>query len=65
MSCSPIATAAISSSRCPTRRSSTGSHDAIRTDREGYVHAPGGPGLGIELDWQAIESAAIMTYEVR
>ena len=37
----------------------------IRTDREGYVHAPAGPGLGIDLDWQAIESAAIMTYEVR
>jgi L-alanine-DL-glutamate epimerase-like enolase superfamily enzyme len=42
-----------------------GAKNAIRTDGQGFVHAPPGPGLGIDLDWPAIESAAIMKYEVR
>ena len=42
-----------------------GAETVIRTDAEGYVHAPPGPGLGIDLDWTAIESAAIMKYEIR
>jgi L-alanine-DL-glutamate epimerase-like enolase superfamily enzyme len=42
-----------------------GSHDVIRTDAEGYVHAPPGNGLGIEVDWAAVEAAAILKYEVR
>ncbi|HEY3109277.1 MAG TPA: enolase C-terminal domain-like protein, partial [Chloroflexota bacterium] len=25
-------------------------------DREGYVHAPRRPGLGVEIDWRAIDA---------
>jgi L-alanine-DL-glutamate epimerase-like enolase superfamily enzyme len=42
-----------------------GAHDVIRTDKEGYVHAPPGDGLGIGIDWPAIEKAAILKYEMR
>ncbi|WP_342643316.1 mandelate racemase/muconate lactonizing enzyme family protein [Rhodoligotrophos ferricapiens] len=41
-----------------------GALDVIRTDREGYVHAPSGPGLGIGIDWTAVERATLMTYAV-
>ena len=41
-----------------------GALDVIRTDAEGYVHAPDGPGLGIRTDWEAVEAAAFLTYEV-
>jgi L-alanine-DL-glutamate epimerase-like enolase superfamily enzyme len=41
-----------------------GSHDVIRVDREGYVSAPDGPGLGIGVDWEAMERAAVLTYEI-
>jgi len=40
-----------------------GSLNAIRTDKEGYVHAPDGPGLGIRTDWAAMEKAAFLLYE--
>jgi len=30
-----------------------------RPDRDGFVHAPPGPGLGIGIDWAAITSASI------
>ena len=40
-----------------------GSIDVIRTDQDGYVHAPDGPGLGIRTDWEAVEAAAFLTYE--
>jgi len=36
-----------------------GMHDVIRTDNEGYVHAPQGPGLGCRVDWSAMEAASI------
>lgn len=42
-----------------------GSLDVIRTDKEGYVHAPLGPGLGIGIDWPAIRSATLISYELR
>jgi L-alanine-DL-glutamate epimerase-like enolase superfamily enzyme len=42
-----------------------GSLNWIRTDKEGFVHAPKGPGLGVEVDWPAIEKATVMRYEVR
>lgn len=42
-----------------------GASDVIRTDREGYVHAPPGDGLGISLDWKAIEAASILKFEIR
>lgn len=38
--------------------------DVIRTDAEGYVHAPEGPGLGARMDWEAIDAASFLTYEV-
>jgi L-alanine-DL-glutamate epimerase-like enolase superfamily enzyme len=41
-----------------------GARNVIRTDSEGYVHAPDAPGLGIETDWDAVEAAAFLTYEV-
>lgn len=27
-----------------------------KIDGEGYMHAPGGPGLGVEIDWDYIEN---------
>ena len=41
-----------------------GVRDAIRTDSAGLVHAPQGPGLGIRVDWEAVEAATILHYEV-
>jgi L-alanine-DL-glutamate epimerase-like enolase superfamily enzyme len=42
-----------------------GSLDVIRTAPDGHVHAPPGDGLGIRVDWEAIERAAILRYEIR
>jgi L-alanine-DL-glutamate epimerase-like enolase superfamily enzyme len=42
-----------------------GSLNTIRTDKEGFAHAPPGPGLGVEVDWPAVEKATVMRYEVR
>ncbi len=36
-----------------------GIKNAIRTGKDGYVNAPQGPGLGIQVDWEAIKSATI------
>ncbi len=36
-----------------------GALDVIRTDQEGFVQAPRGPGLGIGIDWPAIEAASL------
>ena len=33
--------------------------DVIRTDREGFVQAPSGSGLGIGIDWNQIEAASL------
>ena len=41
-----------------------GVRDVIRTDAEGLVHAPPGPGLGIRVDWEAVEAATVLHYEV-
>ncbi len=38
-----------------------GMNDVIRTDSDGYVTAPTGPGLGVEVDWKAMEAATIHT----
>jgi len=40
-----------------------GSLNAIRTDKDGFVHAPDGPGIGIRTDWKAMEKAAFLVYE--
>jgi L-alanine-DL-glutamate epimerase-like enolase superfamily enzyme len=42
-----------------------GATDVVRTDAEGYVHAPPGTGLGVGIDWPAIEKASLLRYEVR
>lgn len=34
----------------------------IRTDKDGYVHAPTGNGLGIELDWDVIDKITLKHY---
>jgi L-alanine-DL-glutamate epimerase-like enolase superfamily enzyme len=41
-----------------------GSLDVIRPDREGMVRVPDGPGLGVRVDWPAVERAAILRYAV-
>jgi L-alanine-DL-glutamate epimerase-like enolase superfamily enzyme len=40
-----------------------GSLDPIRTDREGWVHAPPGHGLGVRVDWPTIEAASIAVFD--
>jgi L-alanine-DL-glutamate epimerase-like enolase superfamily enzyme len=35
--------------------------DAIRTNQDGHVMAPTGPGLGVEVDWKAMSAATIHT----
>jgi L-alanine-DL-glutamate epimerase-like enolase superfamily enzyme len=42
-----------------------GATDVIRTDKEGFVHAPPGAGLGIGIDWTAMEMASILKFEVK
>lgn len=34
-----------------------GTKEVIRIDKDGYVHAPKKPGLGIEIDWKQVEKA--------
>ncbi len=41
-----------------------GSLDVIRPDREGLVRVPDGPGLGVRVDWPAVERAAILRYAI-
>jgi len=41
-----------------------GAIDVIRTDSEGYVNAPNGPGLGGKMDWDTIKKTAFASYEV-
>ena len=35
-----------------------GTKDVIRIDKEGYVHAPKKPGLGLEIDWAQVDKGA-------
>jgi L-alanine-DL-glutamate epimerase-like enolase superfamily enzyme len=41
-----------------------GAVNPIRVDAEGHVRAPDGPGLGIELDWEQIDSATLASFTV-
>lgn len=41
-----------------------GSLDVLRTDKEGYVHAPPGAGLGVGIDWEAVKRATILSFEI-
>lgn len=38
-----------------------GTKDVIRIDKEGYVHAPQKPGLGVEIDWKQVEKGTEVT----
>jgi L-alanine-DL-glutamate epimerase-like enolase superfamily enzyme len=38
-----------------------GALTTIRIDRDGLVHIPAGPGLGIDVDWVAMRDAAVAT----
>jgi len=40
-----------------------GMKDVIRTRRDGYVEAPQGPGLGVQLDWKRIEATTIHVFD--
>ena len=36
--------------------------DVIRPRADGFVCAPSGPGLGLEVDWEAMEAATILSF---
>ena len=42
-----------------------GMHETIRTDAEGFIQAPTRPGLGYEIDWEAMEAATIHRIDSR
>ena len=33
--------------------------EPLHIDGEGYLHAPTGPGLGVEVDWELVDSARV------
>jgi L-alanine-DL-glutamate epimerase-like enolase superfamily enzyme len=39
-----------------------GSLDVIRPDRDGMVRVPDGPGLGVRVDWEAVERASLLRF---
>jgi L-alanine-DL-glutamate epimerase-like enolase superfamily enzyme len=38
--------------------------DPLQVDREGYVHGPGKPGLGFEIDWAEAKKVTVETIKV-
>jgi L-alanine-DL-glutamate epimerase-like enolase superfamily enzyme len=40
-----------------------GMRDSIGIDSDGLVHAPTGPGLGYEVDWDVVEDATVLKHE--
>ncbi|MCV3264344.1 hypothetical protein OGZ01_24515 [Vibrio harveyi] len=38
------------------------SKTVIRTDKEGYVRAPEGNGLGVEMDWDKVKEVSVASY---
>lgn len=42
-----------------------GMKDVIRTGPDGFVSAPQAPGLGVEVDWETMDHATLMVYEVK
>ena len=42
-----------------------GTVDTIRTRRDGYVYAPEGPGLGLQIDWDAVNAATVLRIETK
>jgi L-alanine-DL-glutamate epimerase-like enolase superfamily enzyme len=41
-----------------------GMHDVIRSDADGYVQAPTKPGLGLDVDWDQMESATFHQFTI-
>ena len=41
-----------------------GSTAVARAQPDGYAYAPVGPGLGLEVDWEAMEKATILSFVV-
>lgn len=41
-----------------------GMKDVTRTQSDGYVYAPQKPGLGVEIDWDAMQAATILEFDV-
>jgi len=39
-----------------------GMDNVIRTQEDGYVRAPQGPGLGVQVDWKAMKAATIYSF---
>jgi len=48
----------------PYERFETGTKTVIRTDKDGYVHAPTGLGLGVEVDWKEVERTTLAKFAV-
>ena len=42
-----------------------GMKNVVRTGPDGYVSAPTGPGLGVEIDWDAMHRSTLMVYDVQ
>jgi len=42
-----------------------GAATPIRTDSDGMASMPEGPGLGVELDWPALEKATAVRFDIR
>ena len=40
-----------------------GMKDVIRTQQDGTVQAPQGPGLGVEVNWEAMAAASLLTFD--
>ena len=40
-----------------------GMKDVIRTQSDGMVRAPKGPGLGFEVDWKLMNEASIFSFD--
>jgi L-alanine-DL-glutamate epimerase-like enolase superfamily enzyme len=42
-----------------------GMHDVIRSDANGYVHAPQKPGLGLDVNWDEMQSATFHEFVIQ
>ena len=40
-----------------------GARIPIHVDSKGLARAPSGPGLGVDIDWEQIESGAFLIYD--
>ena len=40
-----------------------GMKDVVRTQSDGFVYGPQKPGLGVEVDWEAMDAATILRFD--